>query len=374
MTSSIDSDRAVRLLLVGAGGMGRRWVRAVASVPGAELAAIADLDSAAAAEAAALAAELGLGQVPTGSGVSDLAADTGADAVLDVTVPPAHHPVTTEALFAGLPVLGEKPAAQTVAETLSLAAASEATGKLFMVSQSRRYNRKFTRLRSLASELGRIGSVTHTFAKAPRFGGFREAMAQPLLVDMAIHQFDMSRALLGGDPVSVYCESYNPPWSWYDGDAAANAVFVFEDGVRFSYSGSWCAPGDETSWNGDWRVSAAEGTARWDGDHQPTALRGDGSVVETPGPEDGAEDVEGALTEFVAALRDGSVPQGEVHDNVVSLAMVEAAVLSADSKVPVRIADVLERAHQEALAAETREEVRARLREWSTPVGERPQA
>lgn len=372
MTRDAETDRPVRLLLVGAGGMGRRWVGAVAAVGGAELAGIVDLDAEAASKAAALAAELGLGRVPTGTGVSELAAATGAEAVLDVTVPPAHHPVTTEALFAGLPVLGEKPAAQTVAETLSLAAAAEVTGELFMVSQSRRYNRRFARLRALAHALGEIGSVTHTFAKAPRFGGFRDAMEQPLLVDMAIHQFDMSRALLGRDPVSVYCESYNPPWSWYAGDAAANAVFEFEGGVRFAYSGSWCAPGAETSWNGDWRVSAADGTALWDGDHRPTAERGDGAAVEVPGPEDGIEDVEGALAEFVAALRGGPVPQGEVHDNVVSLAMVEAAVRSAETGRRVRLADVFEEAHRAAVAAETRDEVRARLRAWSSPTGEGP--
>ena len=28
---------------------------------------------------------------------------------------------------------------------------------------------------------------------------------------MAIHLFDAARAISGADPVSVYCESYNPP-------------------------------------------------------------------------------------------------------------------------------------------------------------------
>ena len=60
------------------------------------------------------------------------------------------------------------------------------------------------------------------FFKAPHFGGFREEMAHPLLVDMAIHAFDAARYLLGADPVSVYCEAFNPAWSWYAGDAAAD--------------------------------------------------------------------------------------------------------------------------------------------------------
>ncbi len=48
--------------------------------------------------------------------------------------------------------------------------------------------------------------------------------------------------------------------SWYRGDAAAAAVFAFEDDVRYVYDGSWCAPGAETSWNGDWRFIGPKGT------------------------------------------------------------------------------------------------------------------
>lgn len=164
-------------------------------------------------------------------------------------------------------MLGEKPAAQTVAEALSLAAAAEATGQLFMVSQSRRYNDQLVAFRQHVRGLGAIGGLGTRFAKAPHFGGFREQMDDVLLLDMAIHAFDSARYVLERDPVSVYCESWNPSWSWYRGDAAAAAVFTFEDDVRYVYDGSWCAPGAETSWNGDWRASGAAGTALWDGDH-----------------------------------------------------------------------------------------------------------
>ena len=117
------------------------------------------------------------------------------------------------------------------------------------------------------------------FFKAPHFGGFREEMDHPLLVDMAIHQFDLARDLIGAEPVSVFCDGFNPAWSWFGGDAAANAVFAFEGGARFSFTGSWCSPGLETSWNGRWRVSASGGTALWDGDDEPVAERADGSAV-----------------------------------------------------------------------------------------------
>ena len=117
--------------------------------------------------------------------------------MINVTVPRAHHPVNTAALAAGLPVLCEKPLAESVAECLSMVAAAELSGQLLMVSQSRRYWRAVTALRAQLAELGPVASASCQFFKAPHFGGFREEMAYPLLVDMAIHQFDLARLLIG---------------------------------------------------------------------------------------------------------------------------------------------------------------------------------
>ena len=340
----------IRVLLAGAGAMGQAWLAAIHADPDVTLAGVADLDLAAARRAAP--------GLPVGTDVAVLAAETGADAVIDVTVPPAHHPVTTAALFAGLPVLGEKPVADTLARALSLVAAAEVSGRLFMVSQSRRWNPQLFALRAMTAALGRVGSVSTEFHRAPRFAGFRETMAQPLLVDMAIHAFDAARFLLGGDPVTVSCQTWNPPWSWYAGDACAAAVFEMTGGARYVYHGSWCSPGAETSWNGEWRVSAEHGTARWDGDHDPH-----GPAVDAP---DGRySGIGGALRVFAEALESGKTPMGEVHGNVLSLAMVEAAVHSAGRGRPVLIDDVLARAHEQAVREETRTDVREVLRSWT---------
>jgi hypothetical protein len=47
------------------------------------------------------------------------------------------------------------------------------------------------------------------------------------------------------------------------------------------------------------------------------------------------------LAEFVASLRTGDAPSTEVHANILSLAMVEAAIRSAETGARVLIADVL---------------------------------
>jgi predicted dehydrogenase len=234
------------------------------------------------------------------------------------------------------------------------------------VSQSRRYNDQLVALKQQAGRLGDVGLVTTEFAKAPHFGGFREQMDNVLLLDMAIHPFDSVRYLLDREPVSVYCESFNPSWSWYRGDAAATAVFEFTGGARYVYTGSWCAPGHETSWNGSWRVSGAEGTALWNGDDSPTVDVPDGPAAADAAFESVGSDIAGSLASFVRALRTGETPDGEVHGNVMSLAMVEAAIESKDAGRRILLDDVLDRALAEALAAEARADVRERLAGWGS--------
>ena len=339
--------------------MGRGWLGAIAANPDVQLVGLIDLDLDLARRSAAAA---GHRAVPVGTDLERLAVD--ADAVINVTVPQAHAATTQQALFAGLPVLCEKPIAPDVATGLAMAAAAEASDRLLMISQSRRYFNAFSQLRSIVDDLGSVGTVNCEFFKAPHFGGFRDAMDHPLLIDMAIHTFDAVRALLGSNPVSVYCDAYNPSWSWYAGDAAADAIFTFADGVRFGYQGSWCAPGQETSWNGSWRVSAAEGTACWDGDREPMVERADDQPVKIPPSPRAPEQIAGSLAEFVDHLRRGTRPATAAASNVVSLAMVEAAVQSAAESRPVRIADVISSAYGEALAGDHDPRVHAVLESW----------
>lgn len=353
---------ALRVIVVGAGSMGRAWLRNVQANDDVHLAGIADLDLAAASSAAA---ELGRPELPAGADAVGLARAVGAEAIINVTIPAAHHPVTTAALLAGFPVLGEKPVASTVAEGLSLAACAGLTGKLFMVSQSRRYNRHLFAAKEQSSELGPLGILSVDFFKAPHFGGFREEIASPLLLDMAIHQFDMARFLLDADPVSVRCEEFNPSWSWYAGNAAATATFEMAGGARFVFNGSWCSPGFETSWNGSWRISGERGTVLWDGDHEPAAdlpAQAEAAVVRSV--DDPGQDIAGSLREFIAAVRSGSTPMGEVHANIMSLAMVEAAVQSASLGRRVALDDVLNSSYETALANENNEDVLRVLKSW----------
>lgn len=372
-----DPTSTVRIVLVGAGLMGRAWLGTLVSAQDAEVVGIVDLDV---DLARAAVAEFGLEGVAVGSSFAEVAEAARAHAVVDVTVPRAHLRVNTEALFAGLPVLCEKPIAPTVAEALLSAAAAEASGQLLMTSQNRRYYNSLASYRQAVREIGGVALLTTEYAREAHFPGFRETMPHPLLVDMAIHAFDVSRYLLGVDPVSVTCDTFNPAWSWFDGDTVANALFEFEGGVRYRYTGSWTTRGMDTSWNGTWRASGSHGTATWDGEQHVAIERADpeasvpgtGSSVVTstelsgPTSHDAPEEIAGTLADFVDAIRTGRTPDSEVHRNVLSFAMVEAAVRSADTGARIRIDDILDEGYSAALDQAEPGLVRDTLESWGS--------
>lgn len=340
----MSGGRVHDAVVVGAGAMGRAWLDVLDRRDDVRVVAIVDVDPDAARAAAA-----GRGAAVSCHGTVDGAlAEHPADLLLNVTVPAAHLAVSAAALRAGVPVLSEKPVTPTVAEALLLAALSSATGTLLATSQSRRHTAGIRAFGAALRELGGAQQLDVRFFQNPRFGGFRDRMDSPLLVDMAIHTFDQARCLLGGEPVSVYCDEFSPTWSWYDGAAAAAAIFRFTGGERFAYSGSWCADGLTTSWNGDWRASAAGGSAAWDGERGVVVERSDAAAGMAL--DDEPEGLDAALQEFVDALEGGAPPSGEIHRNVHSLAMVQGAVESAASGAPVVLADLFERARDEARA------------------------
>ena len=331
-----------RALLVGAGGMGRQWAKNLAAHPDVAITGWVDLRPDAAAQAAQ---ELEIAVGATGTDAAQALAELRPNFLVDVTIPEAHHDVTLMALAAGVPVIGEKPMAATMEQARAMVAASERANTLYMVSQSRRYNAQLQAMRSLIVEqIGALGILNADFYIGAHFGGFRDQMDSPLILDMAIHTFDAARYLSGADPVTVYCEEFNPPWSWYRGAASAIAIFEMTGGLRYTYRGSWCAEGRLTSWESEWRAVGSQGSATWDGQGAPVAelvTKPGGFLSEVASHTAPVADmplgIAGSLRDFLHALATGATPMGECHDNIKSLAMVFAAIESAATGRRVKI-------------------------------------
>src|SRR4029079_6014956 len=76
----------------------------------------------------------------------------------------------------------------------------------------------------------------------------------------SIHHFDLMRALLGRDPVSVWAETWNAPWSAFKGDIFALAPLQFEGDMTVLYYGNKVSRGNITSWYGEVTAEGEDAT------------------------------------------------------------------------------------------------------------------
>ncbi|THF88038.1 Gfo/Idh/MocA family oxidoreductase [Deinococcus sp. KSM4-11] len=337
---SVPPERPVRAVMVGCGGMSATWLRAAAAVDGLEVVGLVDLQEAA---AVARQTEFELTQARTGTDLDAVLAQTRPDLIFDCTIPEAHHATALTAFAHGVGVLGEKPLADTLERAQEMVRAGQQAGLFHAVIQNRRYDPNIRRVRSFVAG-GRMGDLTAVHADffiGAHFGGFRDAMQHVLLLDMTIHTFDAARLICGQDPVRVHCHEWNPQGSWYAHGANAVATFEMTGGVVITYRGSWCAEGFPTTWESDWRITGTQGTVRWDGGDHPRAalVRTTGGFfsefeeLDLPPVEPTARigGHEGLIRDAVDVLRHGGTPETVASDNIKSLAMVLAAIESAES-------------------------------------------
>lgn len=347
MANSPASSSPFRVVLAGCGSITRAWLTHAAERSDLEFVGLVDIIP---ENAARVKEEFGLSSARIGSDLGAIVAETGADVVFDCTVPSAHKSVVLTALAQGCHVLGEKPLAESMADAREMLAAAAVSGKTYAVIQNRRYLDNIVRYREVirAGQIGPLTTLNADFYLAPHFGGFRDQMEHVLLIDMAIHSFDQARYISGADPVSVYCHEWNPDGSWYAHGASAMCIFEMSDGLVFNYRGSWCAEGLQTAWACDWRAIGQKGTALWDGEdviRVAAATGGDGFFRETAELDPPSTPPlrhtghAGVIDEFIESIKHNGVPQTICTDNIKSLAMVYAAIESAESgrKVAIEI-------------------------------------
>jgi myo-inositol 2-dehydrogenase / D-chiro-inositol 1-dehydrogenase len=189
----------LRLGLLGAGRIGKVHAAAIAATPGAVLVAVAD----AVPEAAIALADA------HGAAVREADAIMAAgdiDGVLITTPTDLHATMIEQAARAGKAIFCEKPIDLDVDRVRACLDVVASTGAKLMVGFNRRFDPNFREVRRRI-DAGAIGAVemvqitSRDPAPPPvsyigRSGG--------LFRDMAIHDFDMARFLLGEEPVTVY--------------------------------------------------------------------------------------------------------------------------------------------------------------------------
>lgn len=250
MIGNFASSSRIPIGLIGAGAIGRIHAERARLSADVAIAAIADPSP----EAAALGAALG---VPTFSDASSMFAKVKVRAAIVATPNSTHAPLALECIAQGIPVLVEKPLADTLEDGERLCRAAEAANVPILVGHQRRHNPILRRARDLVAggALGRpvAAHAMSTWLKPDEYFApdwRRSVGAGPVLVNM-IHDVDLLRWLLG-EIVSVHAITSNVVRKFEVEDSAA-VLLRFASGVLATLlvSDTAVAP-----WN--WDLSAGE--------------------------------------------------------------------------------------------------------------------
>lgn len=330
----------VRFAILGAGRIGQVHARAVASVPGARLVAIAE-PIAAVAEAAQRAFGCELRSIDACAAADDI------DAVVICTPTDTHADLIEQFARAGKAVFCEKPVDLSVARVKQALATIAATGATLMVGFNRRFDPDFMAVKA-AIEAGQVGSVemvtiTSRDPGAPPYEYITHSGG--IFRDMTIHDFDMARWLLGEEVVSVFASASVLTDSTIGelGDFdSANVILRTASGRQAVITNSRRA-----SYGYDQRIEvlgskgmvAAKNTALANitladgaGFHEPALLnffmtRYTAAYVNE-------------IAAFVAAVADGAPTPTTGHDGLMALVLAEAALLSVAEGRLVSVSEV----------------------------------
>ncbi len=167
-------------------------------------------------------------------------------------------------------------------------------------------------------------------------------MPLPLLLNQAVHHFDVMRFVLDETPEAVVGETWDPGWNGADGPTCAEATFIFPGRRQDPLQRKLRRQGDHDELQracGAWREAAASCSLT----EQEQVVFHNGETRETLfAPSHGGPRPEVRLCkDFLTAVRTGGEAPTGGEDNLRTLAMVFALEISAREGRMVRLAELL---------------------------------
>ena len=211
----------MRIGLIGAGSMGSLHARVVSGFDATELAWIADPDRLAGQR---LAERFGTKWVPE----PEIA---GIDAVVISAPTQFHHGYATTVIEAGLPLLVEKPIADTLGHVEEIIDASRDRGTVLMCGLLERFNPAVRTATEIAREPLHVTTVRHS--------PYSERIRTGVASDLLIHDIDLVVRLMSAAPATVTgYYGYFEPRSVLGSEDVAAATLGFSAGQIATLSAS----------------------------------------------------------------------------------------------------------------------------------------
>jgi predicted dehydrogenase len=285
---------------------------------------------------------------PQGEVIDDLETLLGRTDIEVVDI--ATHPIDRVALIekslnAGKHVLSQKPFVLDLETGDRLVKLAAKNGVLLAVNQNGRWAPHLSYIRE-AVRAGLIGDVLgihvrihwdHSWIKGTAF----ESIEDIILYDFAIHWFDFVSTLLPGKNISrVFATKTKATGQDVDVPLLAQAIVEFDGGqASLIFDGNTRYGSNDTTY-----IAGTSGSIISTGPelNQQTVQLYTKDGVATPGLvgawfDDGFH---GTMAELLCAVEEGRTSSNNAHDNLRSLSLAFAAIVSANEKRPVNIGEV----------------------------------
>ena len=272
------------------------------------------------------------------------------DVIALLTPPAVRHEVIGPAAERGIHMLVEKPFGECLGDAISFLDAAEDGGARIAVNHELRFMPDALRTHELvtAGAIGDVRFIAHDqFQNRTTVGGWRATEKRLEISIFSIHLLDKLRWIAGKPPVSVVC----PTRAWnadVAGETFASLTVQFEGGAVGTMVSNWHSPRVPEC---RLRVDGVSGSilstkqAIVDGDATLRVERSDGGVETTAYrlKEAMAHTMGRSMRGLLEAVDGGGEPMHSGLDNLQTMAMVDAAYLSASRDgARVEIAEVWE--------------------------------
>src|SRR5437773_1553655 len=280
--------------------------------------------------------------------------------VLDIAVPPMHQLGLIKAACHRKTVKGilaQKPLAMNYRDAVESVAACEKAGIVLAVNQNMRYDQS-VRAASTLLENGTIGEpvfATIDMRGIPHWMDWHRDLGWLTLRIMSIHHLDTFRYWFG-DPEGIFCSVRTDPRTKFPHtDGICTYILEYANGLRcVGIDDTWTGPAKEgcpADIRIEWRIEGTKGIAvgdiGWCKDPYttPSTIRyasiGDKDWHRPLWTESWFPDAFiGTMAQLLLALETGREPVISGRDNLKTMALVDAAYLSAREKIKVALADI----------------------------------
>jgi len=329
--------RKKRCLMIGAGGMAGGWLHRFypSFVDRAEIVALVDIDRKVLNTQADF---LGLAKEARFTDFRQAFARVEADYCTVVTPPWVHRACIEAACRRGMDILTEKPIADSWKDVVASYRAVKKAGVKCTVIQNYRYNPPTYTFREVlrSQRLGRLNYIMGRFQADYRgrgaWGAFRHEMPHALLVEGAIHHFDMLRNLAGSPCAQISGHEWNPQWSSFKGESSASYVMKMDGGVVAHYEGDCNGAGHQNNWHREYyRASCERGEVVLDNEQIVYTVVRDNKTgaltrAEVPQISPDYKGHEYVIDAHLKWISGGAKPETTIEDNIRSNAMMFAAI------------------------------------------------